>query len=82
MGEPAFSQKRSSADGENEPRAESTLIKEEASPALYGPTPSGPHPFRQKIHIFGRVNGSSGNRVLDVRPKKENIGSNSREDIA
>jgi hypothetical protein len=35
-----------------------------------------------EFHEKSRKKGSSGNRVLDVRPKKENIGSNSREDIA
>ncbi len=48
VGEPAFLQKRSSADSDNKPQARSTLINGEASPAQFGPTPSGPHPLRQK----------------------------------
>ncbi len=51
-------ERRSSADGDNEPRARSPLINGEACPAQYGPTPSGPAtPSGKNFHnAGGRVN--------------------------
>ncbi len=51
-GEPAFLQKRSSADGDKEPQTRTVLVNGEVSPALVGPTPSGSHPSGKKI-IYG-----------------------------
>jgi|GEM_PF-3940754 len=45
-------ERRYSAHGDNEPRTGVTFINGEASPAQYGPTPSGRRPFRQEL-LYG-----------------------------